>query len=181
LQQDVNLKTSVHLFLMLIRQAGCFENGRFLVMSTNRLMSLIDALIEDAKTAVLATVDGKGAPRLRWITPGCIADRPGYLYIITAREFAKVSHARQHPPASMLLQTRQLDKVLQLQGELAVLENPVIRNATLERVSPMLTAFWKTGSENRELIVLEFRITEAVYYVPMAGTKELIALDGSVA
>ena len=144
-------------------------------------MSLIDSLVDDAKTAVLATVDGKGAPRLRWITPGNITDRPGYLYIITAVEFAKVSQAREHPPASMLLQSRNLDKVLHLQGELAVLENPVIRNATLEKVSPMLTAFWKTGSTDRELIVLEFRITEAVYYVPMAGTRELIALDGGAA
>ena len=147
-------------------------------MSTNRLMSLIDSLIDDAKAAVLATVDTKGAPRLRWITPGSIADRPGFLYMITAHDFDKVAQAKEHPEASMLLQSRQLDRVLQLQGVLAVLENPVIRSATLERVSPMLNAFWKTGSKDRDLLVLEFRITEAVFYRPMSGIKENLPIDG---
>ena len=147
-------------------------------MSTMRLMPIIDSLIEDAKAAVLATVDKKGRPHLRWITPGSIADRPRFLYMITAQTFEKVAQAREHPQATMLLQSRHLDKVLHLQGELAVLENPVIRNATLERVSPMLNAFWKTGSPDRELIVLEFRITEAVFYRPMSGTKETLPLDG---
>lgn len=147
-------------------------------MSTNRLMSLIDSLIEDAKAAVLATVDTNGVPHLRWITPGRIADRPGYLYMITAHDLNKVAQAKAHPEASILLQSRQLDQVLHLQGVLAVLENPVIRNATLERVSSMLHAFWKTGSPDRELIVLEFRITEALFYLPMSGVKEKLPIDG---
>ena len=147
-------------------------------MSTNRLMSLIDSLIEDAKAAVLATVDSNGVPRLRWITPGSIADRPGYLYIITAHDFDKVAQAKAHPEASILLQSRQLDRVLHLQGVLMVLENPVIRNTTLERVSPMLTAFWKTGAPDRELIVLEFEILEALFYLPMSGVKEKLSIDG---
>lgn len=147
-------------------------------MSANRLMLLIDSLIEDAKAAVLATVDKKGVPRLRWITPGSIADRPGYLYMITAHDFEKVSQAKAHPEASLLLQSRQLDRVLHLQGVLAVLENPVIRNATLERVSPMLHTFWKTGSKDRELTVLEFKITEALFYLPMSGAKEKMSIDG---
>ncbi|MBN1757315.1 MAG: pyridoxamine 5'-phosphate oxidase family protein [Chitinispirillaceae bacterium] len=147
-------------------------------MSINRLMTLIDSLIDDARAAVLATVDKKGAPRLRWITPGSIADRPGFLYMITAHDFEKVVQAKEHPDASILLQSRQLDRVLQLQGVLTVLENPVIRNATLERISHMLNAFWKTGSKDRELVVLEFRITEAVFYRPMSGEKEKLLFDG---
>lgn len=147
-------------------------------MSMNRLMSLVESIIDDAKTAVLATVDERGQPQLRWITPGTIGDRPGFLYMITAHDFAKVKQAEHHPAASMLLQTRQLDRVLNLQGELAVLANPVIRAATLERVSSRLNAFWKTGAADRELLVLEFKISSAVLYVPQAGTKEEITVDG---
>ena len=155
-----------------LRETGGIE------MSTKRLLSLIDSLIDDAKAAVLATVDANGAPRLRWITPGSITDRPGHLYMITGHDFEKVTQAKARPSASMLLQSRQLDRVLHLQGELAVLENPVIRNAILERVSSRLNAFWKTGSKDRELIVLEFRITEAVYYLPMSGSRENLPIDG---
>ena len=147
-------------------------------MSTRQLTELVDTIIDDAKAAVLATVDEEGLPRLRWITPGTMADRPGYIYMVTARDFAKVAQARKNPAASMLLQTRQLDKVLNLQGSLAVLENPVVRSATLERVSSRLNAFWKTGPGDRELVVVEFGITMAILYIPQDGTREVITIDG---
>ena len=147
-------------------------------MSMNRLMNLIDAIIDDAKAAVLATVDKQGMPQLRWVTPGTISDRPGSLFIISAHNFAKVDQARNSPGASILLQTRLLDKVLNLQGVLSVLENPSIRSETLERVGKRLNAFWKIGTSDRELVVLEFTVTLAALYLPQVGSKEIITIDG---
>lgn len=147
-------------------------------MSTIRLMNLIDSIIDDAKAAVLGTVDEDGAPQLRWITPGTFPERPGSLFIITATHFAKVEQARSNSNASILLQTRMLDKVLSLHGKLSVLENPSIRSETLERVAPRLHAFWKIDTPERELVVLEFTITQAVLYLPQKGSKEAIPIDG---
>jgi hypothetical protein len=59
-----------------------------------------------------------------------------------------------------------------------VLENPILRSETLERVSSRLTAFWKTGSAERELLVLEFTISSAVLYTPQSGAKEEITVNG---
>lgn len=147
-------------------------------MSINRLMNLIDSIIDDAKTAVLATVDEEDIPQLRWVTPGTIPDRPGALYIITALHFAKVQEARGNSNASMLLQTRTLDRVLNLRGKLSVLENPSIRSETLERVAPRLHAFWKVDTPDRELVVLEFSVTYAALYLPQTGSREIIPIDG---
>jgi len=147
-------------------------------MSLNRLMSEIDSIIEDAKAAILATVDEKGVPKLRWITPGTIPEHPGALYMVTNNAFDKVEHARNHPDATIMLQTRVLDKVLTLHGTLEVLENPAIRSDTLERVGKRLTAFWKIPAERKGLVVLEFSITRAVLYLPQKGIKTEIPLNG---
>jgi len=147
-------------------------------MSMYALMSEIDSLIDDAKAAVLATVDAEGRPQIRWITPGTISERPGFLFIITSDAFAKVAQATEHPKASIQLQTRSLDKVLNLQGSLSVLTNPSIRSETLERIGKRLHAFWKLPASRRELVVLEFTITQAVMYDPQNGVKHEMLLTG---
>lgn len=142
-------------------------------MTVNRLTTLLSEIIDDAKTAVLATVDEKNTPKVRWITPALLTGYPATLFIISAGQFAKVAQARKNPHASIMLQTRSLDKVLTCEGTLSVLENPSIRAELLETIGKRLRAFWKTGSEDRELVALEFSITKAVFYLPLKGTKEL--------
>lgn len=147
-------------------------------MSLTTLMNEIDAILDDAKAAVLATVDSDGVPQLRWITPGIIPERPGALFMVTADAFVKVTQAKEHPKASMQLQTRLLDKVLNLQGTLTVLTNPAIRSETLERVGRRLHAFWKVPAAQRELVVLEFTVTHATLYLPQKGIRSEIPLAG---
>ena len=147
-------------------------------MSTARLMNIIDTVLDDAKSAVLATIDEEGLPRLRWITPTTFPDRPGMLYMITGHHFDKIGHVRGNPNGSMLLQTRSLATVLSLRGTLSVLENPAIRSETLERIAGRLNAFWKIEAPERELVVLEFTITRATLYLPQKGSRESVALDG---
>jgi pyridoxamine 5'-phosphate oxidase len=139
-------------------------------------MNLIDALIEDAGAAVLATVDDRGIPRLRWITPGTHPDHPGSIFMVTARQFAKIAQVLKKPEVSILLQTRSLDKVLNLEGKIEVLENPSIRSEMLERIGRRLNAFWKLDVPDRDLVVIEFAISSAILYLPQKGSREIITL-----
>lgn len=146
-------------------------------MSTESLMNLIDSLIDEVKTGVLATVDTGGIPRQRWITPGILPGRPGSIFIVTASHFAKVAQAEKNPDASILLQTRLLDKVLSLQGRLSIIGNPLIRSELLERIGGRLNAFWRINVPDREMVTLQFVITGAVLYLPLEGTKEILEPD----
>ena len=145
-------------------------------MSTSNLTSVINLIIDDAKTAVLATVDTHGNPQMRWITPGTIPDFPTSIFIITADNFAKVAQAKKNPCASILLQTRLLDKVVHLEGAISVIENPSFRSELLERVGKRLNAFWKIDVPHRELVALEFSISHAVLYLPQKGSREVIEI-----
>jgi pyridoxamine 5'-phosphate oxidase len=143
-------------------------------MTVDRLTVLLSEIIDDAKTAVLATVDENNSPKVRWITPALLVGYPATLFIVSAGHFAKVAQARKNPHASIMLQTRSLDRVLTCEGILSVVENPSIRAELLEMIGNRLHAFWKTGSEERELVTLEFTISKAVFYLPLTGTKELL-------
>lgn len=142
-------------------------------MATTRLDRVVNELIDDAKTAVLATIDQKGIPRLRWITPTQLAGYPSTLFIVSAHNFSKVSQAKKNPKASIMIQTRLLDKVLNCEGTLTVVENPSIRSELLEKIGGRLHAFWKAGPPDRDLVALEFTIAKAVLYLPLKGSREV--------
>jgi len=143
-------------------------------MVTSRLTRVVNELIDDAKTAVLATVDEKGIPRVRWITPAQLDGYPSTLFIVSAHNFSKVVQARKNPKATIMIQTRILDKVLNCEGKLMVVENPSIRSELLEKIGSRLHAFWKAGSAERDLVALEFTISRAILYLPLKGSREVL-------
>ena len=143
-------------------------------MTRQEIANLIESLIDETKTGVLATVDEKGDPQIRWMTPVCLRGSPGTLFMVTGANFGKVKQAREHPSAKFMLQTQSLDTVVTLQGSLTVLENPSLRNDVLECLGPRLQIFWKVNQKNDELVVLEFVIQEAVGSKPLKGSRETV-------
>jgi pyridoxamine 5'-phosphate oxidase len=73
-----------------------------------------------------------------------------------------------------IFQTRSLDKIINVEGKVNLLDNPSIRSEVLEVVGPRLVAFWKINVDERDLLVLETVIEKATYYLPMKGTKETV-------
>lgn len=140
-------------------------------------MAEVAAILEDVPTAVLATRDEQGTPRMRWMTPAILRDRPGAVYALTSPAFAKSAHIRSAPKVEWMFQTRALDVVITLRGSVNLLDNPSIRSEVLEVVGPRLTAFWKISDDERDLTVLETVISEGTYYRTMKGEKHVVAFD----
>ena len=143
-------------------------------MNKHEIMSLIESIVEDTHIAVLSTVDQDGAPHSRWVTPGCIEERAGAVFMISSSRFSKIDHIRSNPRAELLFQTKALDQVLNVNGRVNLLDNPSIRAETLECIGKNLHPFWRINQPENELIVLEFIIDEVTLYLPQKGTRVTI-------
>ncbi|MDG5814657.1 pyridoxamine 5'-phosphate oxidase family protein [Chitinispirillales bacterium ANBcel5] len=146
-------------------------------MNTQEILSAMETIIDESKTAVLATVDQDEKPHIRWVIPGVLKNRPGALYTVTALKFSKVEHLHSNPHVEMMLQSPALDKVINVRGVMNILENPSIRKEVLEAIGSRLAAFWKANVSEGELVVLELVIDEAMYYTPMNGTRETVKFE----
>lgn len=146
-------------------------------MDTKSFTSLIETIIDEAKTAILATVDGKGRPHMRWMTPTILPDRPGAIYAVTSPEFRKSAHLSANPKVQWMFQTRSLNKLLSVNGLVNVVDNSAMKAETLERIGRRLHVFWKINTDPSKLVVLETIIVEGVYFEPMKGIKEQVIFN----
>ena len=141
-------------------------------MDKKGFAALIGSIIDDAKTAVLATVDGEGRPFMRWMTPVLLRDRPGAIYAVTSPEFRKSLHIASNPKVQWMFQTKLLNKVATVSGLVNLVDNSGMKAEVLEAIGRRLTVFWKVNTDASKLVVLETVIQKASYFEPMAGKHE---------
>ncbi len=143
-------------------------------MNQHEIMYKIEQLLEDSKTGILATVDKKGNPRMRWMTPTILKGRPNVLFAVTSPDFVKVVQLGIHPEVEWMIQTRSLNEVVNLRGKINILDNPAIKSEVMEHLAKRLTVFWRVNIEKTDFIVLETIIEEVTYFQPMKGHKETV-------
>ena len=131
-----------------------------------------EEMIDEVKTGLLATVDSKGRPRMRWMTPAILKDRNGALYAVTSRDFAKREELNEKPQVQWMFQSRSLDKILYVDGKVNVVENSSMLNEVLEVVGPRLRVFWNVNPNETSLVVLETVMEQGAVFLPMKGIKE---------
>ncbi|UCB46601.1 MAG: pyridoxamine 5'-phosphate oxidase family protein [Spirochaetota bacterium] len=144
-------------------------------MEKREMLAHIEQIIEEAKAAVLATVDEKGLPRMRWMTPAILRGREGAIFAVASRRSAKVKHLSAKPNGQWIFQSPALDRVAVVDCKVNIVDNPSIRSEVLEVVGSRLRAFWKMYEQERDLLVLETIIERAQYYLPMKGVKESVS------
>jgi hypothetical protein len=125
-------------------------------MTRHEILEVLELILNDAHTAVLATTDEDGRPRMRWMTPALIRGRSGAIFAVTSPGFAKVNQLASHPEVEWMFQT------------------PVLDTIVLEALGPYMRSFWKLKGDERDLVVLETIIQDATYYRPMKGLKEVV-------
>ena len=144
-------------------------------MEKREIFGYIGRIIEEAKTAVFATVDEENRPHTRWMTPATLRGREGAIFAVAYRTSEKVKQVRSNPAVQWIFQSPALDRIVVVDGRVNILDNPSIRSEVLEAVGPMLRAFWKMYQDERDLLVLETVIEKAQYYLPMKGVKETVS------
>jgi pyridoxamine 5'-phosphate oxidase len=138
-------------------------------MTATQFIIELERLIEDAKTAVLATVDSEGKPQMRWMTPAILKDRSNSIYAVTSLDFPKRSQLQEHPEVQWMFQSKSLDRIAYVSGRSNLIENPSMRAEVLEEIGGKLGVFWKQKADSASLVVIETVIEEGRFFLPMKG------------
>ncbi|MBN1687419.1 MAG: pyridoxamine 5'-phosphate oxidase family protein [Spirochaetales bacterium] len=144
-------------------------------MNKTTFVSLLGAIMDEAKTAVMATVDKKGRPHMRWMTPTLLSGRSGAIYAVTSPEFEKVKHLSANPQSSWIFQTKLLNRIATASGPVNVIDNSAMKAEVLEGIGRRLNVFWRVNVDPSSLVVLETVIEEAEYFEPMKNIHERIS------
>ena len=132
---------------------------------------MLSHVVDESHAAVLASVDTSGRPHVRWVVPGFLPDRSGAVYTVSVSSYPKIEQLLNNPHAEMMFQTHGLNKIINLRGVVNILDNPSIRSEALECLGERLHAFWRSALPEGDLVVLEFVLQEATYYVPMNNSR----------
>ncbi len=143
-------------------------------MNQQEFMEKVESLLEETKTGVLATVDEVGRPHMRWMTPRRLKGHPGTLYALTASSSAKAYQLGKNSFAEWMIQSRTLNEIVSLKGQIQMISSPSLKNEVFENLGKQLFVFWKVNAELEDFVVLETVVEEGTYFVPMKGIKENI-------
>lgn len=147
-------------------------------MTEKEIIDKIESTIDNAKAAILSTVDSDGKPHMRWMSPVLLPGEQRTLYSITSPEFSKIEDLKKHPDVEWMIQTKDLRRVINVRGKMNIIENQTLRARVMERIANQLNVFWKLQKDSTDFLVLETVIEEAVYFVTMKGTKTRVAFSG---
>jgi general stress protein 26 len=143
------------------------------------MLDAMERVLEKAKVAVLATVDADGRPHVRWMTPATVRGREGSLYAVTSPDFHKSIEAAGNPAVEWLIQTKSLDEIVTVRGQMAVVDSAAAKAEVLEAIGGNLGVFWKMNPDESKLVVLETAIDEIVRTNPMTGERTSAGFGGS--
>lgn len=143
------------------------------MMDQKQLMSRVDELLSVTKTAVLSTCAEEG-PRSRWMTPGIIRARPHSIFCVTAPSSFKVMHIKNPSSASWMVQNKALTEVINLEGEIYVVDDPGLKKEVMEVIGRDLVVCWKINDVPADLVVLETVIRRGSYFRPMDNVREFV-------
>lgn len=133
-------------------------------MDIKEMFAKLDRILDETRTGVLTTVDERGYPRSRWMTPVLVPGREGCIYAVTSPSFRKAVEIMSHPEAGWLFQTKALDRIVTAAGKINVLTNPSLGSEVQEALGRNLSVFWKVNPNEKDLVVLETVVEEMTYF-----------------
>jgi general stress protein 26 len=150
-------------------------------MTPNELLVEVDRILEESKTALLATVDGGAQPCLRWMTPRRLKTLPTHLCAVCEVGSPKVEQIRLHPEVAWLVQRPSLDVVITLRGRAVVVEDPAMLQEFLDVAAKDLFVIWRLHAPgtNNPFAVIETLIESASRFDSMSGKTTEFRFDAS--
>ena len=143
-------------------------------MGKNKILSRLAGLVEESQVAVMATADSEGKPYMRWMTPAVIDGRPASLFAVTSPKFRKIKQLEANPLVEWMIQTRDLNHIINLRGRITVVDNPSLKSEVLESIGKRLEVFWRVNLKT-EFVVLETAITQITYFRPLERKRETVS------
>ncbi len=140
-------------------------------MKHDSVMTKVKDLVGEAGVGIFTTVDAKGKPRSRWMTPIFLPRLPGALYAVTSRDFRKVGQLSSNPNVSWIFQSKSLDRIATITGTASVVQDPSLAAEVLEAIGPRLQVFWKFAGDPKKLVVMETLVESLSFFSPMGDAK----------
>jgi general stress protein 26 len=150
-------------------------------MTPNELLVEVDQILEDSKTALLATVDERGQPCLRWMTPRRLKTLPNLLCAVCEVGSTKVEHIRRRPEVTWLVQRASLDTVITLRGRSSVIEDAAMLQEFLDVAARDLFVIWRLHppGANNPFAMIETVIETASRFDSLTGKTTEFRFDPS--
>ena len=143
-------------------------------MEIHELLNKLEAILEEAKTAVLATTDSAGQTHMRWMSPVVLKHRGGSIFAFSAPMTPKIEQIEATGQAEWMIQRRDLRQIVNIHGRTSVVDNPALKTELMDILGSRLAVFWQANVGRDEFVVIETVIEQAVFFVPMEGTRETV-------
>jgi pyridoxamine 5'-phosphate oxidase len=143
-------------------------------MTSQELMNKVDSILEESRAGILATVDEDGHPRMRWLTPIVLRNRPGVVYSFTMAKSLKTKHINKFSDVEWIFQTRTLTEVVNLSGKAKIVTDPALKSELLEIIGNKLNVFFKANPNKDDFVVLMTVIDSGTYFKPMKARRETV-------
>jgi pyridoxamine 5'-phosphate oxidase len=145
-------------------------------MDRRSVLDVLERVLDASKVALLATVGEDGRPNVRWMTPTLVRGRERAVYAVTSPNFAKARQVAANPNVEWMVQTKSLDEIINVRGEMMIVDNPAAKAEVLEAIGGRLGTFWKLNRDESSLVVLETRIDSIVHFNPLTGERQTFDL-----
>jgi pyridoxamine 5'-phosphate oxidase len=140
-------------------------------MSSNPVLEKVQSLVEEVRIGILSTVDEKGVPHVRWMTPVFVPRLKGALYAVTSAGNDKVQHLAKNPNVSWIFQSKSLDRIATVTGKARVVKDPALSAEVLEAIGPRLQVFWKHSGDPKKLVIVETVLESLSWFKPLGEGK----------
>ncbi len=78
-------------------------------MTSQDLMREVRNMLDQVKSAVLATIDPEGRPHMRWMNPVMVRGVENVLYAVTSTDSPKISHLKNNAGVEWMIQPLSCD------------------------------------------------------------------------
>lgn len=147
-------------------------------MDRRAMLNAMERVLKVSRIAILATADANGRPHMRWMTPAVVRGRDGFLYAVTSPESHKAAEAEGNSAVEWLIQTKSLDEIITVRGQISVVDNAAAKAEVLEAIGGNLGVFWKMNPDESKLVMLETAIDEIEQLKPMKGQRTVTRIGG---
>lgn len=147
-------------------------------METHEMLNKIESILDQVKTAVLATTDSEGHIHMRWMTPVVLKNRPGVIFAFSVPNAPKIKQIEKTGRASWMIQTRDLREIINARGRARIVDNPALKTELMDILGSRLVVFWKANAGQDEFVVIETIIEHAEYFKPMEeGSRKTVRFE----
>jgi len=148
-------------------------------MDAKEFLDRLDRVLDEVKVGVMATEGGDGWPHLRWMTPVILRGNSKALYAVTSASFPKIQEIQKDHKVTWMFSSRESHQVLELRGQVNVLDNPRLKSTIMEAVGTNLATFWKMSEDPSDLVCLETLFERGEYLDSSTGQRASVNLKES--